>query len=43
MRSTCMSNPQTQILYAFLQGFVDCKNGSFEVLNGKACARWEDS
>ena len=33
--STCMGNPQTQTLYACLQGFVDCKNGSFEVLNGK--------
>ena len=30
-------------LYACLQGFVDCKNGSFEVLNGKTCARWEEN
>ena len=35
MHSTCISNPQTQTLYACLQGFVDCKNGSFEVLDGK--------
>ena len=42
MRSTCMGNPQTQPLYACLQGLVDCKNRSFAVLNGKACARLED-
>ena len=23
--------------------FFDCKNGSFEVFDGKACVRWEDS
>ena len=28
-----------ETLYACLQGFVDCKNGSFEVLNGKT-AKW---
>ena len=38
-----MSNPQTQTLYAYLQDFVDCKKGSFEVLNEKAYAKWEDS
>ena len=26
-----------------IQGLVDCKNGSFEVFDGKACAGWEDS
>ena len=35
MRSTCLGNPQTQTLYACLQGFVDFKNGSFEVLKEK--------
>ena len=30
-------------LYAGLQGLVDFKNGSFDVLNGKAYARWEDN
>ena len=35
MHSTCLGNPQTQTLYACLQGFVDCKNGSFEVLKEK--------
>ena len=40
--STCMGNPQTQTLCACSQGFVDCKNGSFEVLNGKTGARWKN-
>ena len=30
-------------LYAGLQGLVDCKNGSFEISNGEADARGEDS
>ena len=28
-----------ETLYACLQGFVDCENGSFEVFDGKAYAR----
>ena len=43
MCSTCMGNPQTQTLCSCSQGFVDCKNRSFEVLDGNTCARWEDS
>ena len=39
MRSTCLGNLQTQTLYACLQDFVDCKNVSFEVINGKTYAR----
>ena len=35
MCSTCMGNPQTQTLYACLQGLANYKNGSFEVLNEK--------
>ena len=35
MHSTCMGNLQTQTLYACLQGFVDCKNGSMKYLMEK--------
>ena len=43
MCSTCMGYSKAQTLHACFQGFVDCKNGSFEISNGEAGARWEDS
>ena len=43
MCSTCLGNLQILTLYACFQGLVDCKNGSFEVFDGKARVGWEDS
>ena len=43
MCNTCMGNLQTPTLYACLQGPVNCKNGSFEVLNGKTYVGRENS
>ena len=43
MCSTYMGYPKTQTLNACFQGPVDSKNGSFEISNGEAGARWEDS
>ena len=36
---TCMRDPQTQTLHACFQSLIDCKNGPFEISNGKAYAR----
>ena len=35
MCSACIGNPKTQTLHACFQGLVDCKNGSFEILDGE--------
>ena len=43
MCSTCIGNLKTQTLHACFQGLINCKNGSFEISDGEACARWEDS
>ena len=43
MCSSCMGNLQTQTLYACLQRLIDCKNGPFEIFDGKAYVRCKDS
>ena len=35
MCSACIGNPKTQTLHACFQGLVNCKNGSFEILDGE--------
>ena len=43
MCSTCMGHLKTLVLHACFQGLVDCKNGPFEISNGEARVRWENS
>ena len=43
MCSACMGNLKTQTLHAYFQGLVDYKDGPFEISDGEASTRWEDS